>query len=252
MRSEKSAARREALRLETLKSVYKVLAVNLGTPPQTFSFRFEDKNKKIVRTADCTPLSFFRDFVGENLDDYFVCYSIPNRAFYRLYEVELDKAVDEGPSMRFINLPIAELKELGRKSVLGNDPVWFGCDVGKDSYGKSGLMIPEIYNYEAVYDIDLSMSRLETFLAYSNVPTHAMVFTGIDIENGKISKWLVENSWGKDFGNDGHYYMADDWFDQFVQMIVIHRKYLPQKLLEIFTTDPELLPPWDPMYKRVN
>jgi len=139
-----------------------------------------------------------------------------------------------------------------RKSILDNQPVWFGCDVGQDSLGKEGLMVPEIRNFESAYDLDLSMSRLETFQTYGNSPTHAMVFTGLDEEKGKTTKWLVENSWGAEFGKSGYYHMADAWFDSFVQVVVIHKKYIPEKVLKLYQGKATVLPPWDPMYAAVK
>jgi len=252
IREEPDLQKRKELRLDTLKKVYKVLAVNLGIPPQSFTYRYLDRDGKIVQTREYTPQSFFTEVVDVDLDDFYALYSIPTRPYERLYQIDLDQAVYERPSMRFVNLAIGELKKMARASVLADQPVWFGCDVGEDSFKDRGVMVPDLYNYAAVYDLDLSMTRKESFQARTNNPTHAMVFTGIDIQDDRVRKWLVENSWGKKFGNEGYYHMADGWFDRFVQVVVIHRDFISPRILKIFEGRAQLLPPWDPMYRVVK
>jgi aminopeptidase C len=46
--------------------------------------------------------------------------------------------------------------------------------------------------------------------------------------------------------------MLDDWFDKYVQVVVIHRKYLPSEILAQFKTPSTMLPPWDPMVKTLT
>jgi bleomycin hydrolase len=77
--------------------------------------------------------------------------------------------------------------------------------------------------------------------------THAMLFTGVDILKGKSTKWRVENSWGVKGGSKGYYQMSDRWFDEFNYEVVVDKKYLPKRILEIFNGDPVALDPWDPM-----
>ena len=71
-------------------------------------------------------------------------------------------------------------------------------------------------------------------------------------KDGKPLKWRVENSWGADKGKGGYWHLYDSWFDKYVQVIVVHKKYIPEKTLALFDTRPELLPPWDPMFKMLT
>ena len=41
--------------------------------------------------------------------------------------------------------------------------------------------------------------------------------------------------------------MTDPWFDQFMYEVVIHKKHLTKKMIEMYKEDPISLPPWDPM-----
>jgi|GEM_PF-6064183 len=64
-------------------------------------------------------------------------------------------------------------------------------------------MTSELYDFASLYNMDFNLSRAELFETYSSSPGHNMVFTGIDIVDGKIIKWLVENSWGNK-GKEGY------------------------------------------------
>jgi len=125
--------------------------------------------------------------------------------------------------------------------------VWFGCDVGQQASIESGVLDPRAYDYGSLYGMDFTMSRSELFETYSSIPTHNMVFTGIDIADGKVKKWLVENSWGESRGKKGYLMMTDGWFDLWVQEVVVHKKYVPDDVLGVFGQKATLLPPWDPM-----
>ena len=186
------------------------------------------------------------------LDDYVPLYSIPTLAFDHKYEIDLDRTVSDQPNLCFVNVPLDTLKDLARKSLLDSSAVWFGCDVGQESNRENGLMIPRLYDYESLYGMSFGLSRQELFETYSSTPGHNMVFTGMDIVDGKVRKWLVENSWGESRGKGGYFTMLDEWFDDYVQEIVVHRKYVPRQILDVFKTQATVLPPWDPMTKTLT
>jgi bleomycin hydrolase len=41
--------------------------------------------------------------------------------------------------------------------------------------------------------------------------------------------------------------MTDKWFDEYTYEVVIDKKYLGKKVLDIFDREPVALNPWDPM-----
>ncbi|MCP4151893.1 MAG: hypothetical protein GY757_29395, partial [bacterium] len=215
--------------------------------PQLFKWRFMDKDKKLSDYKSYSPQQFYKEVVDEDLDNYFVIYSNPTRAFDKLYAVQLSKAVHDGPDFSFVNCNLELLKVLTKNSLLDNMPVWFACDVNKDSDDKTGLFFPGVYDYESFYNMDFKLSRKELFESYETVPTHGMVFVGMDVVDGKVEKWLVENSGGSSSGKNGYYHLLDQWYDYFVHSIIIHKKFIPPDILAIYDSKPEILPPWDPM-----
>ena len=113
-------------------------------------------------------------------------------------------------------------------------------------------MMPRVLDLDSMYGMDLQMSRKELFETYTSIPEHNMVFTGVDLADGKPVKWLVENSWGDKTGKKGFFVMMDGWFDRCVDVIVVQKKYIPAPLLAVFGTKAQPLPPWDPMSRALG
>ena len=55
---------------------------------------------------------------------------------------------------------------------------------------------------------------------------HVMLITGVHIENDKIVRWKIEDSYGDKVHKDGYYIMNDNFFDDFVIEVMIDKKYL--------------------------
>ncbi len=237
------------LRTLALKDVYKILALNFGVPPEHFSWRYEKSDKSMSPRHDYTPQEFFKQFVDISLDDDVALYSIPTLPFYAKYEIELDKAVEDRPAMFFINVPLDVLKNMTLTTILHNEPVWFGCDVGQEANIETGTLATDVYDFHSLYGMDFTMSRKDLFETYQSIPNHNMVLTGVDTVAGQPRKWLVENSWGEKAGKKGYLRMTDGWFDKYVQIAVINKKYLPKDVLAVLNQKATTLPPWDPMFR---
>lgn len=49
---------------------------------------------------------------------------------------------------------------------------------------------------------------------------------------------MVENSWGPSSGYKGHLIMTDRWFDEYMFRLVVERKYVPQRVLDVLKQKP--------------
>jgi bleomycin hydrolase len=239
-----------ARKMEILEEVYRVLAITLGDPPKEFEWRYEDTDGNVTEPKTYTPEQFYRDVCGVDLSEYVYMLNHPIQDYWKLYQIQFDRTMYDLPNMTIVNVPMDDLRAYILKSVLDGEPVWFGCDVGKEHHRDKGegMMKSGIFRYDAVYGVDFSMTKEERILSRDGVPSHAMIFTGVDMRGDKPIKWLVENSWGTDYGDDGMWMMSDQWFEDYVYGAVVHSKYLPGKVLKVLDTTPTVLPPWDPMY----
>ena len=108
-------------------------------------------------------------------------------------------------------------------------------------------MALDTYELEDLFDVDFSTSKADRLMYGESLMTHAMVLTGVDIVDGKPTRWKVENSWGDKVGHKGYYVMTDDWMDQYTYQIVVRRDLLTDQQRQAFDIQPILLAPWDPM-----
>ena len=241
---------------EMLAEVYKLLIYNYGTPPTDFVYRYEYKDKedtlmkeKIIIENEYTPKSFYNEFFGENMPEYVAIVDNPTMEYNKLYRMEASRNIYENADFEVINLPIEKLKAYTRQSLLDSQAVWFACDVGQENYRDDAIMKTGIYDYEKIFGIDFSMTKKER-LAYEEIsPTHAMVITGVDTtKSGENRKWLVENSWGKKAGDDGFWYMYDDWFTEYVLLVIVDKNMLSDEDKKLFDSKPQIIADWEPFF----
>ena len=239
-----------ACKTRMLGEIYRLLCICLGEPPKTFTFEYRNKNNNFHREEGLTPKSFFEKYVGVDLSDYVSLINAPteDKPYGRSYTVQYLGNVKEGSAVRYLNLPIEELKKAAIAQMKDGQPVWFGCDVGKHSERDSGIMDLDIRGLEDLLDTRFTMTKAERLDYGQSLMTHAMVFQGVNLdENGKPNRWRVENSWGKEPGKDGYYLMTDRWFDEYMYQVVVNKKYLTAEQIAAYEAEPIALEPWDPM-----
>jgi bleomycin hydrolase len=246
-RAGKSVEQMRAAKRKMLAEVYRMLAVNLGEPPREFVWRYTDKDKKLSEAKTYTPRAFYRDWVGVDLGDYFILCSDPSNAFGKHYQVRHSRTLYDREDPHYVNVEIDVLKRAAIKSLLDDEPVYFGADVGNDQDREHGIMAMGVYDYETLFDVDLRMSKAQRLLAYEGAPGHAMVLIGVDLQGDKPVKWLVENSWGSSNGDGGFWNLYDSCFDEHVYAVVVRKAYVPKDVQKILDQPVTVLPPWHPM-----
>ena len=236
-------------KIDMLADIYRMLVICLGTPPKTFTWRYTDKNDSLIVGKEYTPKSFYKEVIQIDLNDYVMLMDDPSKEYYKLYEIEYDRNRFDSPNWTFINLLVADLKQYAKISILADEPMYFSCDVGKQLNRDKGFLFLDMYDYESVFGVSFEMNKKERILSFDSGSTHGMALIGIDTSaSGQPTKWLLENTWGEDAGNNGLFTMTDDWFDEYMFRIVIHKQFLPEKVLKILKQKPIKLPPWDRMF----
>lgn len=244
-----SGASTEALRAEkatVLKDVYRILALCLGQPPRTFSWRYEDKDKKVSPPKTYTPESFYKEFVGVSLRDWVPFINYPGKPDHAMLRFAWNRDSADGADMVALNISTAEMKAMAKDSILADEPVWFCCNSSVQRNSKTGLWDMGAQDPSSLLGVDFSMGKADQLALLDGAPNHCMVLVGVNLADGKADKWKVENSWGDKRGREGWWTLTDSWFDAHVYEVLIHRKFVPAELLKLQDQPPLVMPPWDP------
>lgn len=233
-----------------LSTIYRMLTICLGFPPEKVDFIVRDKDNNLIRDEGLTPTEFYQKYVGWNLSDYVSLINAPtqDKPYGKAYTVRFLGSVHEARPVRYLNLPVEELKQAAIRQLQDGEPVWFGCDVGQWHVRDLGIMDTASVAVEKLFGTGFPMSKEERLDYGESLMTHAMVLQGVHLdEEGRPQRWRVENSWGKDRGKDGYYLMSDEWFSEYTYQVVVHKKYLSEEQLAQYEGEMKVLEPWDPM-----
>lgn len=244
---------KDALQAEkenTLAFIYNVLIKALGRPPKVFDYSYRDQDGKAHKIKQISPQDFFNRYGAIDVSEMVSLIHAPtqDKAFGKTYTVNYLGSIVEAQPIKYLNVPIDVLKQAAIASIQDGQPVWFGCDVGKMTDRKTGIMDDDIYAYADTLGQKITLTKEERLNYSSSMLTHAMVFVGVDLDDsGQPLYWKVENSWGKDTGREGYYSMSDSWFDEYNYQITVPKKYVAEKWVKLYDQDPVALDPWDPM-----
>jgi len=231
-----------------MADIWRILCIHLGTPPAKFDWQWRDKDDEFHRKGSMTPLEFAEEFVDIDWENYFCIVNDPRNEYYRTYTVDFLQNVAGGPPVIYLNVPSEEMKTVTQKLLEDGTPVWMGCDVGKQMERKKGLWDADLFGLEELYGVGFGMGKADRLRYGQTMMTHAMLFTGVDVVDGKPRRWRVENSWGaEESGIKGYYTMNDSWYDEYMFEIAAPKEYLTEKMVAGLDSDPIVLPAWDPM-----
>ncbi|MBQ1522782.1 MAG: peptidase C1, partial [Erysipelotrichaceae bacterium] len=217
-------------------------------PPCTFDLEYTDKDKKYHIVKNMTPHKFCEEYVGDLLDNSVSVSNAPttDKEFHKPYTIRYLPNVVGGHDVVHLHLTMEEMKAAIIAQLSAGKVVWFGSDVGHDGERKKGIWDDNAYNVSLMTGLDLDINK-ENGLDYGfSAMNHAMVITGVNLEDGKPTKWKIENSWGDDAGNKGYYICSDSWFDKYVYQAAIEKEYLGD-LAALADQEPIMLEAWDPM-----
>ncbi|MBT1164488.1 aminopeptidase C [Bifidobacterium felsineum] len=265
---------REAKRKD-MNTVYRICAVALGEPPETFDFlaRVKDDDddkdekdktgksaqtksesgkdeRKQIRETGITPLQFYKKYVPVDVNDFVTISNAPmvRTPFGKRYRIRYTANVIEAGDMEFVNVPLDVFKKAAVDQIAAGHPVWFACDCMQFALRGEGIFDRDTVRVDQLFGTEFTFDKADG-LEYGDRPSnHAMTLTGVNLdENGKPNRWKIENSWGKDNGKDGYYVASDTWFDQFVTELIIRKDMLDEATLAVAQSKPVELEPWEPL-----
>jgi bleomycin hydrolase len=235
---------------QVLADVYRMLSLCLGEPPVTFTWRYKDKEGDIKQLKEYTPQQFYKEIVPADYSpvNYIMIMNDPTRDYYRLYEIQNSRNTCEGVNWTYINLPNEDIKKAALASIKNNEAIYTSCDVGKQLNRESGILALTMYDYQSLFGVPFDMDKKARILTHQSASAHAMLLIGCDTDENDVPvKWEFENSWGAQSGNKGYLTFTDEWFNEYMFRMVIHRNYLDEKAINSLHQKAIQLPAWDYM-----
>ena len=233
---------------EMLGRIYNYLCSCYGEPPKTFHFEYVDKDGEYHIEKDCTAQSFAQTYVGDLLENVVSVIHAPtaDKPYHQTFTIRLLGNVVGGKDVMHLNLPMEEMKAAVIRQLQAGKPVWFGSDVSYYGDRERGLWDDQSFNFELLTGLPLNIDKADALDYGFSAMNHAMVLTGVNLEDGKPNRWKIENSWGDKSGDKGYFVCSDSWFDRFVYQAAVEKEYLGDAV-QYLDTKPVVLAPWDPM-----
>lgn len=222
-----------------LQENYILLCKILGEPVTNFDYEYKDKNGIYNKYENITPIEFKNKFLTLNLNDFVTIGNMPmyNKQYNKVYKKRYLGNVYQNSYVKYLNLPIEDLKELTVKQLKDELPVYMGAHILKFRDVKSGILDNRLYNYEDTLKLK-KLSKEEALNLYDISMHHVMTFTGVNLVNNKPQRWKIEDSYGDKERANGYYIMNDNFFNEFVLSVVIDKKYLSQEQLQLSEQEP--------------
>lgn len=217
-----------------LQENYILLCKILGEPVTKFDYEYKDKNGEYKRIEKLTPIEFKNKFLDIDLNSFVTIGNLPmyNKEYYKVYNKMYVGNIYQNSYVKYLNLPIDELKELAIKQLKDGTPVYMGAHILKYRDTKSGVLDTRLYNYKDTLNLE-TLSKEEALNLYDISMHHIMTFTGVNLVDNKPQRWKIEDSYGDKEKVNGYYIMNDNFFNEFVLSVVINKKYLSSEQLKL-------------------
>ncbi len=196
-----------------------ILDAYLGVPPENFTY----KGKTY------TPVSFNKEVVGINPDDYIEFTSYTHHPFYQLIDLELP---DNWSHDRYYNIPIEELIKITDNALNKGYSVDWDGDVSEKKWdNEKGTAELRDVDISRIQNTSFQKYRQRTFDNFTTTDDHLMHITGIaKNKDGKLY-YLTKNSWGNDYNKYGGYlYMSKDYVKIKTIAIMVHKDAIPDDI----------------------
>ena len=239
----------EAKKEEILGGVWLILEKALGTPPKTFTAKVPVTNPKTgvaqTKIRKFEPQKFVTDYMKFNPEDWINVSNLRNRPRDQVYQV---KYQDMNRVIRRLNLDPVRMMNLVKAQLKAGMPVPFDSNFGPGVNRKTGDMEPGTDDLKGMFPYKQGqaprrLSKSELDILGILTADHETVFMGYDQPEGYANpiKFKVENSWSDQYGNGGNFNLSAQWFDLYVDGIMIHKSMLSPEELAIFNGKPIIL-----------
>jgi len=232
-----------------MNTIYRIIGICLGIPPETFTWRFKDEDKNQQKIGPISPLEFYNEHVKAHFDVstkvHLKADPRPSRLVGQTYTSENYKPIIGSSDNCYLNVEIGTLMSIASKSIQNGDAVMVAYNFGP--FYHEGVMDTKLFNYKLMLDTDvfLSMNKANRAIFSFESSNHLSLLTAVDIDENTEEplKWRVEDS--NNLNDSQHLTMSTSWFQEYVYDIIVDRSHCPEEVLEGFKTTPICLPIWD-------
>lgn len=236
----------EKTREKFLSEVYRMTAIAVGEPPKRFDLEYRDDDKKYHLDKNLTPLEFLHKYLSDvDLNDYVVLTNAPDHEYNKLYGLPGEDNIQGAYRIKLLNVPMEYLTTASIAQLKDGEAVGFGNDVLRQMDRKTGYLSTNLYKLNDLFGVNLDMDKADRLRTGVGEVSHAMTLVGVDEDQGDIRQWKVENSWGEKSGSKGYFVMSNEWFNDYVYEVVVHKKYLTEEQRKIAEGPITDLPLWD-------
>ncbi|MCC7402409.1 MAG: aminopeptidase [Chitinophagaceae bacterium] len=212
-----------------LNGYTKILDQFMGAAPSHFNYDGKDY----------TPLSFAKDVLHFNANDYVSLTSFTHEPYYKPFILQVPDNFANGS---FYNLPLNELIEVVTSAIEKGYSVSWDADVSNNGFRQDiGLALnlddKKIYSTQAI-NPDMQEApynatiRQELYEDLTTQDDHLMHLTGIEKSKGGKTFFIVKNSWGKVGPYEGYINVSEPYFAINTISIVVPKAALGKELLE--------------------
>lgn len=213
-------------KMKMLNENYEFLSKVYGEPVKTFDYKY---------IKNITPNQFVEKYLSIDIENFLFISNVPewNRKYGQKFRDFKYINIYKMKYVEFLHISSKELKDLAIKQLKDNIPVMVGIYTKKFADNESGVLDTRLYDFEKL--VKYKKLSKEDGMSVGDINLHHwMTITGVHIENEKPLRWKVEDSYGDKEKFNGYYIMNDNYFDEYVFTVIIHKKYLSKKQLELY------------------
>ena len=223
----KGVVEADRIRGEWEEGVKGLLNRYLGRLPEQFTYQGKEYD----------PVSFAREVVDINPDDYLYFMSWTDLPYYRENHLLVP---DNWSWEKYYNLPLDDMIRTLDYALENGYTVLWAADMTETGFSVPlGIaVVPETTDTLKMFDgpqpekTITEQMRQDGFDDYSTLDDHSMHITGIARDvNGK-KYYIIKNSWGTETGFDGLYYVSEAYMRYKTISMVLHRDGVPKDILK--------------------
>jgi len=225
----------------TMRKVQRLLTIMLGTPPERFEFCYSEK-EQVTCKGIYTPREFAA-LLKTNLNEYVSLSDDPRHPRSRRYTIDYSGNLYLSRSS-YINVSMDVLLAVVVASVRAGMPVWCAIDGSAFLNKSEGWYDEDQFAFKTILGVAFELTKAQRLQYFRSGPNHAVLITGLQIDDGGVSRLRLENSWGKTVSPSGHFSCSISFFKAYAYNIAVAPAFVPRLSIkgEDITLDP-----WDAM-----